>query len=210
VSAALESLIVVIAAAAAAVPWLTSKLSGRVIGAAFGVLLALLATAAALALDLYPWSIVLVIGVALAGGVGLGRLMPARFLAWLLLLVALSILDIAQVALTSGSPTPGPGSAHGPVLGQYLNLRLLLPWGRASIGIFDLLLVTGIGELWRRTGAPPWSASSTALVGVIAADIFAALSGMRGLALTPFITLGWLVVAGTGQLRKRRTLPRRR
>lgn len=194
---------VAIAAAAAMVPWLTGKLTGRLIGAVFVVLLALLVTLATLAVHLYPWSIALVLGVALAGGVGLGRLVPARIPAWLVLLVALSILDVVQVVLTSGSSTPGPRGEHGPVLGQYINLQLLLPWGQSNIGIADLLLATGIGEFWRRAGAPVWTAPFTVVVGLGLADFFVAVSGVRGVALVPFLTLGWLVVAAAAELRKR-------
>ncbi len=185
-------------------PLLTGKLSGRVIGSVFAVLLALLVAFATLAVDLYPWSIALVLGIALAGGVGLGRLVPARFSAWLPLLVALSIVDIVQVVLTSGLSAPGPSGQHGPVLDQYLNLRLPLPWGPSNIGIADLLLATGIGEFWRRVGARPWIAPLTAVVGLALADAFVAVSGVDGVALIPFMTLGWVAVAGAVELRKRR------
>lgn len=164
-------------------------------GVVFALLLFLTAIAAGLALDLYPWSLGLVLGVAAAGGVGLGRLMPARSRPWLLLLVVLSLVDLVQVALTSGASVPGPRTGQGPLIGQYLNLRLLLPWGRSNIGLADLLLAAAIGEFWRRAGAPLWVAPLPAIFGLGLAELFATAAGIRDLALVPFLTLGWLITA---------------
>jgi hypothetical protein len=187
-------LTVVIAGAISVVPWLASEVPGRALAVVFGLLLAMVALAAALSLDLYPWSIVLVLGAAITGGIGLGRVMPARWRPWLTLLVLLSIIDLVQVALTSQTPLPGPQSAHGAVLGQYLNLRLLLPWGRDSIGAADLLLAAGIGEFWRRYGGRPWVAPLPAAIGLTLADLFVVATSTQGLALVPFLTVGWLFV----------------
>jgi hypothetical protein len=73
----------------------------------FGASLALAIALGLAQLDTFLWNNLLVLSLALSAGIGLGRVVPARFRPMLMLLLVLSALDIVQIALTSGPP---PGS----------------------------------------------------------------------------------------------------
>ncbi len=184
------SLLLTLACAAATWP---ARRVGRVpLAATFLAGVALLAVGAATAAPLYPWANVAVILVALAGGLLLGRAMPARLRPYLALLVALSLLDVAQIALTSGSPPPGPTGGPGPAPLLYGNVTLLLPWGRFRLGILDLLLATATAEHLRRRGRSLALALTPGAVELLLAAAVVVAAGRGGLPLIPFLTVGYL------------------
>jgi len=197
---AVEQLILslVLALACAALPWLTRQLRSRLL--AFGLMagLGLSVLGSVFALPLYPWSNLLVVLIAVTGGLLLGRSIPPRFRPMLILLVLLSVLDAAQIALTGGlvplsSSSPASSSSApspGPLL--YLNVLLLLPTGHYLLGIFDLLVLTTVAEHWRRRGGAYLLAALPGLVGFLLAYGALWLTNLGSWPLIPFFTAGWL------------------
>src|SRR5438270_1801390 len=118
-----------------ALAWGTKQLKKWPIATVFGDGLALTILGAVFSVAAYPWTDVLVLLVAVTAGLLLGRAMPAKLWPFLLLLLVLSILDIVQIVLTSGPPSPGSQSASTPAAQLYGNFLLRLPWGRYNIGI---------------------------------------------------------------------------
>jgi len=136
--------------------------------------------------------------VAVSAGLLLGRALPTKLWPFFLLLLVLSIFDIVQVVLTSGSPSPGSQSAgtSPPAAQLYGNFLLHLPWGRYNIGIFDLLLLVAMPEYWRRRGSTLLVALAPGVIGFILAFGFGQLIYAGALPLIPFLTVGWLCSAG--------------
>jgi hypothetical protein len=191
-----------------AVPWLTRPVKSWLLAIGLAVGLALVVSAIVFALAVYPWTDLVVLLVALTGGVLLGRGMPPRFRPFLIVLLVLSVLDVVQIALTASS-TP-PGSLGGPaprgsdplLLGNFL---LSLPWGRYNIGGGDLLLITALAEHWRRRGA---SYLIALLPGVLGFLLTYAFIWAGNLPLIPFITVGWVGSEGVHRVLSRHAKPR--
>jgi hypothetical protein len=199
---------IVLALVCAAVPWLARRLRSRllVVGLALGIALSIIGSA--LALPLYPWTSLVVLLVALTGGLLLGRIMPPRFLPVLVLLLVLSALDVLQVALTSGASPPASnshagGTPSGPLL--YVNFVLPLPGRRYLVGIFDLLVITALAERWRRRGASYLIALLPGALGFLLVYATGLLTPLRPMALLPFFTAGWLASEGLHRFILRRT-----
>lgn len=155
-------------------------------------------------LALFPYSDLVVLGVAVAGGVALGRALPARFRPVLILLVVPSVIDLLQVAAFAGPPTSSratPAASPDPHL-IWLNFRLLLPdGGHFNIGLADLLLVVALAENFRRSRDPWPVAAMPGAVGLSAGTLIASIPfvqafalGACSQALVPYLTAGWLVV----------------
>ena len=162
---------------------------------AFGVGLALLILGIVFSADVYPWTALLVLLVAVSGGLWLGRSLSIKRLGpFLLLLVILSVLDTAQVVLTHLSSAPHAQSTTVPPGNLYSNFLLFLPGGQHyGIGIFDLWLVTAIAEYWRRRDAEFWLALAPGVLAIILAYVLILLfPNLSPLPLIPFITAGWL------------------
>jgi len=185
-------LLFILALACAAVPWLAHRLKSRVIAIGLGAGIVLSVLGIVLSVSPYPWTDLVVLLVALTGGLLLARGLPARFWPFFLLLLALSILDVIQILLTANVSPPGAQKGSGPGALLYGNFLLLLPWGRFNVGIFDLLLITAIGEHIRRTYGSLLISLASGSVGVILAAIFVLVTGIGDLPLIPFLTAGWL------------------
>jgi hypothetical protein len=145
----------------------------------------------------YPWSDIIVLLTALAAGILLGRALPPRFRPFLILLLLLSALDIAQTILTGGLthlPSSPPAHTSAPMSGAmlFLNLSLPLPVGHYLIGIFDLLVITAAAEYWRRRGASYFIAFLPGILGFLLAYGAVLTTQYGGGPLIPFITTGWL------------------
>jgi hypothetical protein len=200
-----------LALACAAVPWLAQSLRSSLltIGLVIGVIVSVLG--AVLALPLYPWSNLVVLLVALAAGLLVGRGVPLRFGPLLVLLAVLSALDTLQIALTGGlSPlSPSAPPAHpaaapsGPLL--YLNFFLQLPAGRYLLGIFDLLVLTAVAQYWRRRGGSYLVALLPGILGFLLADAAVWLTQLGDWPLIPFFTVGWLGSEGMHRSLSRRS-----
>ena len=191
-------------------PWLTRQLKrwGLTLLLLMGIALGVMCIVFSLAF--YPWTDLIVLLVALAGGLLLGRSMPLRFWPFFILLLVLSVLDVLQIVLTANSSPPGSSGSHmlsgsNPLL--LVNFRVLLPWGRYNIGLFDLLLITALAEHWRRRGA---SYVIACLPGVLGFLVSYAFIWLGSLPLIPFITLGWLGSEGVQRILSRKTPPQNR
>lgn len=191
-----------LALACAAVPWLARPLRSWLvaIGLAGGIVLSIVG--AVVSLPTYPWSNLVVLLVALSGGLLVGRGLPPRFRPFLILLLILSVLDAGQIALTgglvSGQPVPRPAhpaaSPAGPML--YGNFLLLLPVGHYLVGIFDLLIITAAAEHWRRRSGSYLLALMPGVVGFALVRGGVWLTQLGGWPLIPFFTAGWLCSEG--------------
>ncbi|HYL08094.1 MAG TPA: hypothetical protein VEU76_06065 [Candidatus Udaeobacter sp.] len=98
--------------------------------------------------------------------------MPARFRPFAILIVILSVLDVAQNIVFAGSSIScSTISAPDPHL-IWLNVRLPLPEGHFNIGFADVILFCAASENLRRRGA---ALDVTLLPGVIAIALGEAL-----------------------------------
>jgi hypothetical protein len=206
----------IVAGGCAAIPWLAWR-STRVSLSTIGALaLAVMLFGAIVGVGLYPTSDVVVLAFAIPGGILLGRALPPRFRPFFLLLIALSVLDLVQVALTSG-PVPGgptPSSGLNPHL-IWVDFRVGLPGGHFTIGFVDLLLITAMSEHFRRRDQPVAMGLLPGVVGVALAELVSRIGGSSQgpvvatleQALIPYLTAGWLVASW---LSRRRAIPAER
>jgi len=188
----------VLAVFCAVIPWGTKQIKSWPIVIVFGAGLVLGILGIVFSLAWYPWTDLLVLLVAVSAGLLLSRAIPTKLWPFLLLLLVLSILDVIQIVLTSGPPSPGSQSAgtSTPAAQLYGNFLLHLPWGRYNIGIFDLMLLTAMGEYWRRRGSTLLVALAPGVIGFILALGFGQFIYAGALPLIPFISIGWLCSAG--------------
>ena len=163
------------------------------------VLAVALGIAAAIASPLmYPVSDPLVLLIAWSAGILLGQGMPPRIRPWLILLLILSALDIAQITLTGGF-VPVKSNSHAvespPPSGPLLlgNFYLALPGGHYLVGIFDLLIITALAEYWRRRGSGYLVAVVPGIAGFLLGEAAVQATQLGGWPLLPFFTVGWLI-----------------
>lgn len=165
-------------------------IGGSIVGASF-------------ALSLFPWTNLVVLLVALSAGILLGRSLKPTPWPLLVLLLVFSVLDILQIALTSGGSAPG--GSTGTSLLQYSNLTIPPPIGRFNLGILDILFIATIAEHWRRRGGSVLLAEGPGVIGFIAAGVFVVLTPYSNLPLIPFLTFGWLISQGASRVNRRTT-----
>jgi hypothetical protein len=161
---------VAVAAGCGLAPWAAVKLRTRLIAVAAVPFLIILVAGAVFGLPLYPFSDVVVAAFSLLAGVALGRVMPPRFRPFLVLLLILSGLDLAQNLAFAG-PSPAPNSPPDPHL-IWLNVRFPLPGGHFNIGFADLILIAAAAENLRRRKA---TLTLSVLPGVIGISLGEAL-----------------------------------
>jgi len=178
-----------------ALAWAARSLNTWPFAIVFGISFILDILGVVFSANLYPWTALLVLLVAVSAGVWLGRAISIKRLwPFLLLLVVLSLLDTTQIILTHLSSPSQAQSSHVPVGNLYVNFLLFVPGERPYVvGIFDLWLVTAIAEYWRRRGAAFWLALSPGVFAFLLAYILILLfPGLSPLALIPFLSVGWL------------------
>lgn len=144
----------VIVAIDAAIPWALRRASKVLLAGAAAAGLFVMVAGVIVGIPLYPLSDLVILTFSLAAGILLGRVRPPRFVPFLVLLAILSVLDLIQVALTSG-PAPSPTT---PTAGPdphliWLTFRLGLPSGHFNIGFADLLLIAACSEHLRCRGS---------------------------------------------------------
>jgi len=192
----------IVATGCATIPWLAWRAGRRALSAIGALALAVMVIGAIVGLALYPLSDAIVLAFVLPGGFLLGRALPPRFRPFLVFLVILSALDLVQVALTSG-PAPGP-SAPSTGLNPHLiwvNFRIGLPGGHFNIGFVDLLLITAMGEHFRRRDRSVAIGLLPGVFGIVLAELVADLVGNNptfalatlSQALIPYLTVGYLL-----------------
>lgn len=184
----LIGLALLVALAFTVVPWLARPVPSRLlwIGLGGGGLLAILGSAFAVAP--YPWTDLVVVLVAVTGGLLLGRVMPLSFWPFLCLLLGLSVVDVVLIVSTYHT-IPPPGQLTGAAL--YETLRLVFPMGSSGVEILDLLVLTALAEQWRRRGAPWWVVLAPGVLGLGLAYAFLLVTQVHTLPFFPFLTVGW-------------------
>jgi hypothetical protein len=181
---------ILVALAVAAGARLLDRVGPRPRAVVLGASAALLGTGAVLGLVLYPWTSLPVLGVALAGGVLVGRGLPPRSMPMFALLAVLAVLDTIQiVVLGSGS---GETGGAPPAWYFYGMLVIDTPWFGTAVGILDLLLIASIVEHSRRRGLSFAVGAAPGVLAFIAADVLVLVMGPLNLPLVPFVLLGWL------------------
>jgi hypothetical protein len=161
---------VAVAVGAGLASWAAVNLRSRWIAVAAVPFLLVVATGAVFGLPLYPVSDAFVAAFSLLAGVLLGRVMPPRFQPFLILLVALSALDVAQNLAFAG-PSPAPSAAPDTHF-IWVNVRFQLDDGHFTIGFADLVLIAAATENLRRRKA---SLALSLLPGVIGISLGEAL-----------------------------------
>ncbi len=143
---------------------------------------------------LYPWTNLLVLAFAAFGGVLLGRTLPAR--AWPVFLVLLlsSLADLPLNGLPSSLPPASTPSSPLPAALLCGNVVILWSDGeRFMLGALDLLICAALAAHWRRRGASSAVALLPGPAAMVLATSFVLASRRGGLALVPFLLLGWLL-----------------
>jgi hypothetical protein len=169
---------------------------------------AALAVGAGLGLMLYPLTDVPVLGFAVATGLLVGRAVPPKPLPMLIFLVALAALDSIQILFAGGGTSAVSGSSGGEPAWFYYGMFVVgLPWGRAEIGMFDLLLVAALARHGRARGLPVAAAALPGAVGLLIADAVVVATRPGNLPLLPFLLAGWLAVEAGLRLTSRRSRP---
>ena len=190
------------AALLASAVWATSQVPVRWLIGITAASLAVIVGGAVFGWALYPWSDLATVALGLFGGVLLGRTYPASPRAFLILLLVLSVLDLAQNLAFAGpapsSATP-PNTAPDPHL-IWLNFRIPLPSGHLNIGFADLVLIAAMTEHLRRHQAPFAISVMPGIVGLLLAELAFDLHRPTGPidtalleSLVPDLTVGWLL-----------------
>jgi hypothetical protein len=193
-----------------ALVWSARPLHTWIFALTFGMSFILDVLGVVFSVNLYPWTALLVLLVAVSAGLWLGRAISIKRLwPFLLLLVILSLLDATQIILThlsSSAQTQGTQSAHVPAADLYINFLFFLPGGQNYvIGILDLWLIAAIAEYWRRRNAAFWLALSPgALALIVAYGLLLLFPGLEPIALIPFLAAGWLCSVAFSQSRGKR------
>jgi hypothetical protein len=124
----------VLAVLCAVIPWGTKHIKSWPIAIVFAAGLVLGILGIVFSVAWYPRTDLLVLLVAESAGLLLSRAMPTKLWPFLLLLLVLSILDVIQIVLTSGSSSPGSQSAgtSTPPAQLYGYFLHHLPWGATT------------------------------------------------------------------------------
>jgi hypothetical protein len=185
------------------IPWAATRLPNRWAAIAAAPLLVVIAIGVVFGLPLYPISDVIVVLFSVLAGLLVGRAMPPRFAPFLVLLLVLSVLDVAQNAVFSG-PSTGPSTSSPGVPDPHfiwLNLRFPLPTGHFNLGFADLLLIAAVSEHLRRRKSPLPLALLPGVIGLgLGEAVAASLPSSPPLLLTaltqsvmPFLTAGYVL-----------------
>lgn len=182
---------VLAALAVALIAWSVHGVAQRPLAVVLAGSAVALAAGAVLSLALYPWTDLPVLGFAIAGGILVGRRLPARPMPMLVLLAVLAALDVIQI-VASG---PGPGlGATGVAPAWYFYVMLVIdtPWSHTGVGIVDVLVIAAMVEHARRRGLPFAAGAAPGPLAFVAADVAFVVFGPLNLPLIPFLLASWL------------------
>jgi len=174
------ALTALLAAGAVLVAELSSRSTSRTVAVVLALALVSAVLTALLVVDPYPWSNVLVLGVAWSGGILYGRV-PGRWFAGLLIVLAL--LDLASFASgvqSQGGPSPSASPNF------VSNLTVLWTGGHFREGILDIAVLVGTAARWTRTWRPG-TVLVLALLAALAPSGLVAAGWRGGLPLVPFM-----------------------
>lgn len=192
--------------------WATPGLAVRWLIAITAVTAAIIVAGTVFGVPLYPWSDLVTLAFGLFGGVLLGRTYPPSQRAFLVLLIVLSVLDVAQNLVFSGPPpsstTPPPSTSPDPHF-IWLNFRIPLPSGHLNIGFADLVLIAAMTEHLRRNQAH-FLSLVPGVMGVLLAELVFTLHKPTSdidtalvQSLIPYLTLGWVATVSATPLLNR-------
>jgi hypothetical protein len=153
-------------------PWAAVNVPLRWLVKALAPLGLVLLAGVVFGLNGYPFSDVFVAAFGLTAGITLGRAMPSRFRPFVVLLLVLSFVDVAQNVVFAGPSIPSTGSSTPDPHFIWLNVRFPLPGGHFNIGFADVILIAAAAENLRRRGA---TVALTLLPGVIGISLGEAL-----------------------------------
>ncbi|HET7339581.1 MAG TPA: hypothetical protein VFK22_08535 [Candidatus Dormibacteraeota bacterium] len=153
-------------------PWAAARLPTRWIVIAAVPFLVILVAGLVFGIAIYPFSDVFVAAFALLVGIALGRMTPPRFRPFVLLLLILSVVDVAQNLAFAGPSTPSTASSAPDPHFIWLNVRFPLQDGHFNIGFADVILIAAAAENLRRRSA---TVALTLLPGVIGISLGEAL-----------------------------------
>ncbi len=198
-AAAVPGLYIVVAVAFGLLPWIFVRVKTWQIVIALAVAVLLDAAGLAAGLRLYPWTNLPVAAIATAGGIMMGRAVPPRFRAMMLLLLALAVLDTVQVIGTAPATT---APSQRPAGEYYLMFVVATSLANSAIGIGDLLVIAAMAEHWRRREAGPVVAIAPGIAGLlITYPTILVIPG--NLPLIPFLLVGFLLTQAAVALRSR-------
>jgi len=192
-----------VAVGCAVLPWTAVRVTTRWVVIAAAPVLALIVAGAVFGLPFYPFTDVVVLGFGVLAGIVLGRAMPPRFRPFVVLLLILSALDVAQNIVFSGpsvAPSTVPLTTPDPHL-IWLNFRIPLPGGHFNIGFADLLLIAAVSEQLRRRQVRLALAVLPGVIGLGLGEAVVAslpqsppaLLGAFVQSVIPFLTAGYLL-----------------
>jgi hypothetical protein len=170
--------------AAGVVAWFARRIPGAVLSVVVAAALVMAVIGVVVAADMATWGSLTAAAFAVSGGVLLGRALRPSSGPMVALLVVASIVDIAWVV----SGGAGPEGFR-----EVANISLRIGENSSSIGTLDVLLAAAIATHWQARSASPATAILAAPLGMIAANVFVAISGVTNLPLVPFIGFGWLL-----------------
>jgi hypothetical protein len=153
-------------------PWAAKRLMTRTIAIASVPFFVIVVAGAVAGIPIYPVSDLFVAAFALLAGIALGRAMPPRFRPFVLLLLLLSVVDVAQNVAFAGPSIPSTTAPNPDPHFIWLNVRFPLPGGHYNIGFADVILIAAAAENLRRRGA---TVALTLLPGVIGVSLGEAL-----------------------------------
>lgn len=163
-----------VALACGLAPWIASRATTRWIVGLFVPLGLVLLAGATFGLGGYPFSDIFVAAFGLVAGIALGRALPPRFRPFVIVLLVLSAIDVAQnMAFGGASLTQSTGSGAADPHLLWLNVRFPLPGGDFNIGFADVIVITAAAENFRRRSA---TLGLTLLPGVIGISLGEALA----------------------------------
>jgi hypothetical protein len=192
-------LYIVLAVVFGLLPWMFVRIKSWQLIVALAAAVLLDAAGLAAGLRLYPWTNLPVAAIATTGGILMGRAVPPRFRAMMLLLLALAILDTVQVVATAPATT---AQGQPPAGDYYLMFVVATSLANSAIGIGDLLVVAAMAEHWRRRGAGPVVAVAPGVAGLLI-TYPTILVLTRSLPLIPFLFVGFLLTQAAVALRSR-------
>lgn len=145
------------------------------------------ATVGSLAQVSYPWTDAVVLWIGVSAGICISRFFKS-YRGFILFLIALSMLDVVQVLLTSASPAGGKEA-----VGSALMFGNFVIYGTLNfkIGIIDIAIICAMTDKLTSNGKVV--SLLPGFIGLLVADMFVFLTGHGGIPLIPFLTSGFCV-----------------
>jgi len=167
------------------------SVGNRTLLSSFVTVLFLDVVLASLAFDTYPFSNLIVLGFAVIGGSVVGKFLSRRAPVFVVLLIAVSALDVLSfVGQGPNAPSVGPQPSR-PVSLEYLNFTVLSGSSHFTLGSLDLLLLSLSVMFFVMNGFGVRKTTTFAFVALLFPTLFPfsllATAASSGIPITPFI-----------------------